>query len=95
MHDKLSNGLPYKMLTILDEYTREARCVVDTAKMGAADVFEPVYPLLLRRGKAGCDLVRLFEPASWTHRLATCLRPTQSAEALECSLLALCVDRLQ
>lgn len=23
-HDKLSNGRPYKMLTVLDEYTREA-----------------------------------------------------------------------
>ncbi len=24
VHDKLSNGRPYKMLTVLDEYTREA-----------------------------------------------------------------------
>ncbi len=27
VHDKLSNGRPYKMLTVLDEYTREALCV--------------------------------------------------------------------
>jgi len=27
VHDKLSNGRSYKMLTVLDEYTREALCV--------------------------------------------------------------------
>ena len=51
VHDKLSNGRPYKMLTVLDEYTREALCVTVAAKMGAADVLEALYPLLLRRGK--------------------------------------------
>lgn len=33
VHDKLSNGRPYKMLTVLDEYTREALCVAVAAKM--------------------------------------------------------------
>lgn len=51
VHDKLSNGRPYKMLTVLDEYTREALCVAVAAKMGAADVLEVLYPLLLKRGK--------------------------------------------
>lgn len=51
VHDKLSNGRPYKMLTVLDEYTREALCVAVADKMGAADVLELLYPLLLRRGK--------------------------------------------
>jgi transposase InsO family protein len=27
VHDKLANGRPYKMLTVLDEYSREALCV--------------------------------------------------------------------
>jgi len=27
VHDKLSNGRAYKMLTVLDEYTRQALCV--------------------------------------------------------------------
>ena len=27
VHDKLSSGRPYKMLTVLDMYTREALCV--------------------------------------------------------------------
>jgi putative transposase len=51
VHDKLSNGRPYKMLTVLDEYTREALCVAVAARMGAADVLEALYPLLLEHGK--------------------------------------------
>lgn len=51
VHDKLSNGRPYKMLTVLDEYTREALCVAVGARMGAADVLESLYPLLLKRGR--------------------------------------------
>jgi len=51
VHDRLSNGRPYKMLTVLDEYTREALCVAVGIKIGAADVLEVLYPLLLRRGK--------------------------------------------
>ena len=37
VHDKLSSGRPYKMLTALDEYTREALCVAARPKMNAAD----------------------------------------------------------
>ena len=51
VHDKLSNGRAYKMLTVLDEYTREALSVAVGAKMGSAEVLEALYPLLLRRGK--------------------------------------------
>ncbi len=51
MHDKLSNGRPYKMLTVLDEYTREALCVAVKPKMKSANVLDALYPLLLRRGK--------------------------------------------
>lgn len=51
VHDKLSNGRPYKMLTVLDEYTREALCVTVAPKMGSANVLEALYPLLLERGK--------------------------------------------
>ena len=51
VHDKLSSGRPYKMLTVLDEYTREALCVHVRAKMGSVDVLEALYPLLLRHGK--------------------------------------------
>ena len=51
VHDRLSNGRAYKMLTVLDEYTREALCVAVAAKMGAGDVLEVLYPLLLERGR--------------------------------------------
>ena len=51
VHDKLSNGRPYKMLTVLDEYTREALAVTVANKMGSSDVLEALYPLLLKRGK--------------------------------------------
>ena len=51
MHDKLSSGRAYKMLTVLDEYTREALCVQVRARMGSADVLEALYPLLLKHGK--------------------------------------------
>ena len=51
VHDRLSNGRPYKMLTVLDEYTREALSVTAAANMSAEDVLEALYPLLLKRGK--------------------------------------------
>jgi len=51
VHDKLSNGRTYKMLTVLDEYTREALCVEARPKMGSAEVLEAIYPLLLKHGK--------------------------------------------
>ena len=51
VHDRLSNGRGYNMLTILDEYTREALSVTVATRMGSAEVLEALYPLLLRRGK--------------------------------------------
>ena len=40
VHDKLSNGRRYKMLTVLDEYTRQALAVEVGAKMTSDDVLE-------------------------------------------------------
>ena len=51
VHDRLSNGRPYKMLTVLDEYTREALSVTVATKMGSAEVLDALYPLLINRGK--------------------------------------------
>ena len=51
VHDKLSTGRTYKMLTVLDEYTREGLCVAAQPKMNANDVLEILYDLLLRKGK--------------------------------------------
>lgn len=51
VHDRLSNGTSYKMLTVLDEYTREALCVAVKDKMGNEEVLEALYPLFLKHGK--------------------------------------------
>lgn len=51
VHDKLSNGRPYKMLTVLDEYTREALCVAVRPKMKANDVLNLLHRLLMKHGK--------------------------------------------
>ena len=50
VHDRLSNGRPYKMLTVLDEYTREALSVTVATKMGSHEVLEALTPLILQRG---------------------------------------------
>ena len=63
MFDKLTNGRSYRMLTVIDEYTREALCVTVKPKMGSADVLEALYPLILKRGKPAfirSDNVREF-----------------------------------
>ena len=39
------------MLTVLDEYTRQALCVHVNIKMGSAEVLEALYPLILKHGK--------------------------------------------
>jgi len=51
VHDKLSNGRRYKMLTVLDEYTRQALCVEARPRMNADDVLEVMYRLLIKHGK--------------------------------------------
>ena len=50
MHDKLGSGRSHKMLTVLDEYTRQALPVTVRTRMGAEDVLEVLYPILLRHG---------------------------------------------
>ena len=45
VHDKLSSGRPYKMLTVLDEYTRQALCVEVKSRMGSASFFGRFKPL--------------------------------------------------
>ncbi|PHR46821.1 MAG: hypothetical protein COA32_10090, partial [Fluviicola sp.] len=51
VHDKLTNGRPYKILTVLGEYSREALCVAVKPRMGNAEVLETLYPLFLKHGK--------------------------------------------
>jgi len=49
VHDKLSNGRNYKMLTVIDEYTREALCVAVRPKINAHDVLDVLFDLILKR----------------------------------------------
>ena len=51
VHDRLSNSRSYRMLTVLDEYTREALSVTVAHSMGSSDVLEALYRLLLKRGR--------------------------------------------
>ena len=48
--DKLSNHRAYKMLTVINEYMREALSVTVANAMGSSEVSEALYPLLLNRG---------------------------------------------
>ena len=50
VQDRLSNGRNYKILTVLDEYNRQTLARSQCARMGAEDVLEALYPLLLRYG---------------------------------------------
>ena len=45
------DGHSYKMLTVLDEYTREALCVAVRSKMNANDVLDALHPLFMKHGK--------------------------------------------
>ena len=51
VHDKLSNGRRYKMLTVLDEFTRQALCVEVRDKMNSDDVLQVMHRLLMKYGK--------------------------------------------
>ncbi len=62
VHDCLPNGRPYKMLTVLDEFTRrtldeysrEALSVSVATRMGSQEVLEALTPLILQRGAPDC-----------------------------------------
>ena len=51
VHDKLSNGRSYKMLSVLDEYTREVLSVAVPSKMSTNDVLDALYSLFMKHGK--------------------------------------------
>ena len=44
------------MLTVLDEYIREALCVAVRPKMNAHDVLDTLHPLLIKHGNPECIL---------------------------------------
>jgi transposase InsO family protein len=68
VHDKLSNGRSYKMLTVLDEYTREAFCVAVCPKMNTHDVLDALHPLFMDHGKPESIATHLQE---WLKKLGS------------------------
>jgi hypothetical protein len=84
VHDKLSNGRRYKMLRVLDYYTREALRVAVKPKMNSAGVLDALYPLLLRRVKPeyirsdnGSDSTIVSEPSGIKHSSANARNTAQ------------------
>ena len=51
VYDKLSNGRPYRILTLPDEYALEALCVAARPKMNVNDVLGVLHRLLMKNGK--------------------------------------------
>ena len=51
VHDKLSNGGSYKMLSVLDEFTRQALCVEVKDKMNSDDVLQVMHRLMMKYRK--------------------------------------------
>ena len=51
VYDKLRNECSYKMLTVLEEYTREALFVAVCSKLRANDVLYALYLLFMKHGK--------------------------------------------
>ncbi len=48
--DRTSDGRPFKMLTILDEYTRECLAILTERRITSEDVISQLYTLFLIRG---------------------------------------------
>ena len=51
MQDRLIHGRTYKMLTVIDEYTRQCLTVKAQFQMGSQEVLETLSDLFIRQGK--------------------------------------------
>jgi len=51
VQDKLINNRPYKMLTLVDEYTLQALAVNVGTKLGSVELLETLYPLIIKHRK--------------------------------------------
>jgi len=69
VHDKLSSGRPYKMLTVLDEYTRQALCVEKHDKPeyirsdNGSEFIAAALQLWLR--KVGIKPIQIYPGSPW------------------------------
>jgi len=51
VHDNLTNGRVYKMLTVISEYNREGLCVAVRSEVNVNDVLDVLFGLILKREK--------------------------------------------
>ena len=61
VHDKLSNGRRYKMLTVLDEFTRQALCVEVRDKMNSDNVLQVMHRQLMKYGSPNLFIPTMAE----------------------------------
>ena len=50
MHDRTHNGVPFRILNVIDEYTRECLAVRVARRLTHKDVLEVLYDLFCERG---------------------------------------------
>ena len=50
VHDRTKDGRAFRMLTIIDEYTRECLAIVTKRKLKSGDVLEALENLFIDRG---------------------------------------------
>ncbi len=50
MHDRTHNGVPYRILNVIDEYTRERLAVRAARRLTHKDVLDVLYDLFCDRG---------------------------------------------
>jgi len=50
MHDRTHNGVPFRILNVIDEYTRECLAVRVARRLTHKDVMDVLYDLFCERG---------------------------------------------
>ena len=55
---RTSDGRAFKMLTLIDEYTRECLAILVERRLASEDVINQLYTLFLVRGSAGAYSLR-------------------------------------
>ena len=50
VHDRTHDGKPFRMLTIIDEYTRECLAIITKRKLKSGDVLEALEDLFITKG---------------------------------------------
>ena len=81
--DRTGSGKPLKILTVLDEYTREALAIEVRAKMGQAEVTKVLTRLIAQRGAP--EFVRSDNGAEFSAQIA---KEALRSQGVEVALIA-------